>query len=88
MNLRYAAALALVGWYLMYPPIENCFGVPDGSQCKESVLADATTCVRNLRKWSGQRSIHSLRVCADRCAGAQADWRAHVAPCAMLTTAF
>jgi len=23
MNLRHAAALALVGWYLMFPPVDN-----------------------------------------------------------------
>jgi hypothetical protein len=29
MNLRHAAALALVGWYLMQPPSDNSHGRPD-----------------------------------------------------------
>ena len=38
MNLRHAAALALVGWYLITPPIESCIGAFSGGSCEQTPL--------------------------------------------------
>lgn len=38
MNLRHAAALALVGWYLMTPPVESCTGAFSGGACHQVPL--------------------------------------------------
>jgi len=43
MNLRHAAALALVGWYLMVPPIESCNGAFSGHACDQPPLAEWRT---------------------------------------------
>lgn len=36
MKLRHAAALALTGWYLMYPPISDCLGATQDHPCSNS----------------------------------------------------
>jgi hypothetical protein len=33
VNPRHAVALALVGWYLMVPPVESCTGAFSGGAC-------------------------------------------------------
>ena len=55
MNLRHAAALALVGWYLMLPP-----PTPDGvtNPALRFVESDAP-----LSKWSIQRSYDTAESC-------------------------
>jgi hypothetical protein len=40
MNPRHAAALALMVWYLMAPPIESCNGVFSGGSCNQTPLAE------------------------------------------------
>lgn len=63
MNLRHAAALTLVGWYLMIPPPQD-FGAPrktslsqwdqvsafDTAAACEASLADLWDCAQELRK--------------------------------------
>ncbi len=57
MNLRHTAALALVGWYLMVPPMHN--GAPNYHA--------------PLRSWNMSKANDSARDCeADREAGKQA----------------
>jgi len=53
VNLRHAAALALVGWYLMVPPIESCNGAFHGGVCNETPLA----------KWQIVKTYDSLSGC-------------------------
>jgi|ERR1019366_5525132 hypothetical protein len=50
MNLRHAAALALVGWYLMTPPL-NSGGIPD---------YDAP-----ITSWNNEKSFDSARDCEE-----------------------
>jgi hypothetical protein len=38
VNSRHAAALALVGWYLMVPPVESCIGAFSGGACNPTPL--------------------------------------------------
>jgi hypothetical protein len=54
MNLRHAAALGLVGWYLMTPPLqaEKCWKVPNDGlaailNCEAKIDSQAP-----LRKWT------------------------------------
>jgi hypothetical protein len=53
MNLRHTAALALVAWYLIKPPVESCFGALNGHRCAEVALT----------KWEIQDTFDSR----DRC---------------------
>ena len=53
MNLRHAAALVLVGWYLMTPPVQQvkCWSVPNAGlasirECQAKIDSQAP-----LRKW-------------------------------------
>jgi len=39
MNTRHATALALVGWYLITPPIESCLGAFSGHSCDQTPLS-------------------------------------------------
>jgi len=39
MTPRHAAALALVGWYMMTPPIESCIGASSGRSCEQTPLS-------------------------------------------------
>jgi len=53
MKLRHAAVLALVGWYLMMPPIESCLGAFSGGSCEQTPLA----------KWQIRVTRDSLEEC-------------------------
>jgi len=55
MNVRHAAALALVGWYLMVPPMDNCVGVIKEKPCADSPLAT----------WSVQSKFSSEAACQE-----------------------
>jgi len=50
---RHAAALALVGWYLMMPPIESCLSAFNGHRCEEVALI----------KWKIQQIFDSRAKC-------------------------
>ena len=59
MKFRHAAALALVGWYLMVPPWESCNGAFSGGPCNPSPLV----------KWRIVESYDSLSKCEEVKAG-------------------
>ena len=51
MKLRHAAALALVGWSLVMPPLEACIGAMIGQSCAEIPLEmDSSPCLRFTRE--------------------------------------
>ena len=52
MNLRHAAAFALVGWYLMVPSMMDCVGV---AQCRP----------RPVSKWTIERSFDTAADCQE-----------------------
>ena len=61
MNLRHAAALALVGWYILAPPPALFHEVERGSRAhirlwrrKGNQYASATACERALKKLKAQ----------------------------------
>ena len=53
MKLRDAAALALVGWYLITPPIEICVGAFSGGSCAQMPFS----------KWQIRATSDSLAKC-------------------------
>ncbi len=56
MKLRHAAALALVGWYLLIPPLESCLGSFYGRPCEQTPL----------RKWRrSERTYDSRAKCEE-----------------------
>jgi hypothetical protein len=57
MNLRHATALALVGWYLMVPPIANT----EAQWITESLVAP-------LSQWSSLQSFDTAKECEDEAA--------------------
>ena len=53
MKFRHAAALALVGWYLITPPMESCIGAFSGGSCEQTPLS----------KWQIRATPDSLAEC-------------------------
>ena len=69
MNLRHAAALALVGWYLMVPPLKNGEIIPD----EKAPLSEWKTVM------SGNSSLFCERVRIVFQNQEEKEWRAELA---------
>ena len=60
MNLRHAAALALVGWYLMAPPMLSTHDTPDIKTERWWAKIDAP-----IRDWQILQSLDSANDCEE-----------------------
>ena len=68
MNLRHAVALALVGWYLIRPPVtKTC--PPRGFPCTTNVDVNAP-----LNRWHVDLHFDSAEECDDRVSSLHARW--------------
>jgi hypothetical protein len=74
MNIRHAAALALVGWYLMVPPLCADHDVP--AYCRE------------FHHPVGQWTIRDKFATEQECNAKLSDWRGHTRPTVACASGF
>ena len=80
---RHAAALALVGWYLMVPPIADCVGSTASNPCKRSRISqwyietvfDAAADCQRAEKSLIQQAVQQLDTEFDKSAAAPATYK-------------